>query len=621
MSYLFSEILPSLHALKSLRKSKLFVRWLTDYHGLQPSPEIFEGYRFAIRCCLNSFLDGISDDYVLKIKNDLLLERALHEMIPLHKIDNSCEKTVFLKRVNPFVKEIIRAKDFAELEMQISRFQKAVGSLFDQINKEYVSVNSKVGIKKSTAQNISLLNFMHTYMIQITGNGPVANFFNPMNVHWEKEDRMNYYLQGYKYAMQFFWFKFLGEKRFKNSSLVNLHLVDSWREYTYIVEGRTTDGFDFGKEFDLEKQNSVDSYFWRIKQEITDKLDAKYKLFVHQIDSVFKFHSSKYSKRLLFSQLLKSDGLKNPVSELAFKDKIRYILYWYPIEVVNVRETAMHFGNPSFNIMLAGTVALHKKEQSNLKKVVVAKFCHPHTENRNKIDYSYGILIDTISAAGHYNSGWVIYQNTCGNYSGFSGKEYKTTETLINSFRRAGKIELRELVIPLAKFQEFTVSAIKNSEEISILEQNKLVPELIQQSRAYCFELFVYYAHTRFYRDKSMTIDMNAKGKGGEKDIVLSNEEQVIIVECKLDPNTYHLYEVIEKIQQKLKDYPQKNKSFQLWFWYEPSTQNEIILKEHNIKSIIVPRHQGEPILKNVDLKRLKHIMQDYDIPIALEFN
>jgi hypothetical protein len=39
-----------------------------------------------------------------------------------------------------------------------------------------------------------------------------------------------------------------------------------------------------------------------------------------------------------------------------------------------------------------------------------------------------------------------------------------------------------------------------------------------------------------------------------------------------------------------------------------------MIFKERHIKPVIVSMPKGELILKNVDLKLLKFIMQDYDV-------
>ncbi|AEW01661.1 hypothetical protein A4D02_06560 [Niastella koreensis] len=616
MGYLFTQILPSLQTLRLLGNVTDFRKWLKNQYDIENSSQIFEGYLFAVRCCLNSFLDGISNDYQLKIKNDLLLERAIHEMIPLHKIANSCEKTVLLKRINPFVKKIIRAKDFSELEKEIKEFQRVVMIIFARINKKLVITKPKTSTKKSIAEKITLINFAHTYLIQINNNGPVGNFFNPMNATWEKENRKNYYLEGYKYALQYLWLRLLGSKRFNKSSLIRLHLVDSWREYKYNEENPPDNSIFFEREFDLEKQNNLDSYFWRIKQEIIDKLDAKYKLPVYEIESLLKFESRKYKKSFYFSKMLNAEGLEDPFPHLSPEDKILNRLYWYPIEVVNARESAIHFGIPSFNTMLAGTVSLHNEEVSNFKKIVIVKFIHPSSNDNNKNNYSYGILIDTQSAAGHYNSGWVIYQNACGDYSGFSGSEYKATEALIAKYKRARKIEIRVLVISLKNFQEFTDRYTKKQEQVSILDQNKLIPLIIQASRSYCFELFTYSLHVIFYKKRFSVISINTgkKSEGGEKDIILENDNEIKLIECKLNPNNQNWEEVIEKVRRKLADYPQKDKSYELWFWYEPSTQNEMILKERNIQWVSVSKTRGEPILKNVDLTQLKYIMQEYDI-------
>lgn len=612
MSYLFSQIFPAIHTLKILGNTNAFKNWLFKEHAIENNQQIFDGYVFAIGSCLNTLVEGLANDYQLKIKNDFLFERALHEVLPLHKIENSCEKTVLLKRITPYIKDILQSKSYIGLSKALNRFQNEITYRFNQVYTERISVNAKAGISKDTATKLSLVNFVHTYMVQINNNGPAANFLNPVFPKWINEERKQYCFKGYKYALQFVWYKLLSKKIYRGTSLTRMHLTDSWRTYKYIDNTEAQEPIIPDRRFIIEEQNCLDSYFWHIKNEITDKLEVKYGQILHTMDTCFRFNSGRYSKRKYFSDLLTPTTSDKP-SHLSFDDKIQEALYWYPFEIIDSENTSIHLGVPSFNTMLAGTVTLRNNRKSAFPNTIVVKFTHPNSGNENKNNYSYGILIDSKPAVGHHICGWVIYQNVCCDYSGFSGMEYMETEKLIHKYSQQGNIELRELYIPLHKFKELTEKNTNKTKVNGWDSLNKNMNNIIQKSRSYCFELFTYSVYLQNYKSKFDTVSLNTDKKNptGERDVVLQSETEVLLIECKLNPNNYDLKKEIEKVKSKLTEYKQQKKSCAFWFWYEPSTQNASLLKENNITYVVVGSPSQEPILKDVSLKQLRLIMSD----------
>jgi hypothetical protein len=621
MSLLISQVIPSLQIIKILGDTEKYEHWLNKMHPKKNSTELFEGFRFALNCCLNSFIDGLASDQLLGIKNDFLLDRAIAEIIPLHEIDNTCEKTILLKNIKSLVKAILKAKNYREIKENTNEFEQSVSSKFDHIIKENIFVSTKIKLNKETVLKLLLIDFVHTYLVQINNNGPTANFNNPLSPEWTKEERKNYYFEGYKYAIQFLWYELLGEEEFSKTHLSKIHAADSWRKYKYIEKEKSGNPAHdiFNKKFNLSEQNSFDSFFYWIKQEISAPLHKKYKFPLHTIDHLLYFSEVNYNKQLLFSDLLDSAKVKKTANMLSWSKKIKKLLYWYSFEIIDSDTSQIYLGTPSFNTMLAGTVTLHNPEESEFSKIIVAKFTHPLMKDGKKNDYSYGILIDTKSAAGYYSSGWVIYQNVCGDHSGFSGAEQKSTEKLILEYEKAEKIELRELTIGLFDFKEFTNQYTLDHTQISILEQNKLIPKIIQKSRAHLLELFTYYLCSKYYKGYNFDFNTDKKSEDGEKDVVAYNNDEVILIECKLNPQSYNMIEVLEKMRKKINTFSQKEKFCQLWFWYEPSMQNKVILDkavidDKSIEVIVLSNPRANPILKGVYLKQLKEIMQDYTI-------
>lgn len=621
MYWLTSHIIPSLQTLQIHGDTDAFISWMSEIHPDKNPEELYEGYWFSINCCLNSFVDGICGDKLLGIENDFLLNRALAEVIPLHQIKSTCEKTIFLKNLKPHVKSVLRARTYNGLTEKCKGFNEAIASRFEQIKKTNLVLSKKVGIDTTTTANkLLLIDYAHTFLVQINNNGPTANTRHPFNVQWTPKEKMKHYLIGYKYAIQFLWYQLLGPDEFNKTHLTGIHLADSWRKYKYIEKEKSEDPVRdiFNREFNLEEQTSFDSYFYWIQREITNPLHDQYGIAVHAIDDQFQFNPKGYNKQSLFGDLLDEKNIPQEDQKMGWPDQIKERLYWYPFEIVDTRVSQMHHGIPSFNTMLAGTVALHNPKESEFSKVIVAKFTHPHAGYKAKNDYSYGILVDTKSAAGHYSSGWVIYQNACGDYSGFYGSEHKSSEKLIAKYLRSGKIELRELSIPLKKFTEFTDEYVLDQEQLSILEENKLVEDIIQKSRSNLFELFTYYLCTKFYGDKyRVHFGTGKKTAEGEKDIVVENDQEVIVIECKLNPQNYDMNKVVEKLEKKVASYSQPMKSGQLWCWEELSSQNkqlldQSIIEDNPVKNIVVSEPKGEQILKGIDLKLLRFIMQDY---------
>lgn len=620
MSWLTSQIIPALQTIKLIGNVDAFTLWLRAVYPEIKQEKLFEGYRFSINCCLNSFVDGLSGDQLLGVENDFLLNRAIRENIPIHHIENSCDKTILLKNIKPYIKAIIKSNSYDELNTQLKEFNTEITSIFDYILNNNIYISPEIKIKKETAIKLLLIGYTKTFLIQINNNGPFANSLNPLSTSWTKNERKEYYFDGYKYAIQFLWHQLLGEAEFNKTHLKNIHLADSWRTYNYIEKDKSEDPkFDFlNQRFKLEEQTCFDSYLYWIIREVTDPLLSKYKIQTHSIDSHFQFSLENYKKEL-FDNLLDKNKI-NESNNLTWEDKIRKCLYWYSFEIVNSRETQMHYGIPSFNTMLAGTVTLHKPKESEFSRTIVVKFTHPHKDIK-KNDYSYGVLIDTKSAAGHYSSGWVIYQDACGDYSGLSGSQYKSSEKLIAKYLRTAKIELRELTIPLKDFEAFTNQYTKGHEQLSILEQNKLIPDIIQKSKALLFELFTYYVCSKspFYNDYEVKLSVDKKGiNNGEKDVVLIKENEVILIECKLNPQSYDIEKLIKKQEEKINTFPQLKKSYQFWFWEKLSIENKQILEQAKIAGnklsyIEVSNFDEYDILRGVDLKQLKFIMQDYN--------
>lgn len=613
MSTLSSQIIPSIETLSILGETVMFKKWINKHHSLIESDRLFQGYRFSLMCCINAFIEGICTEKLLDIQGDFLFDSAVGQLIPLHKIRSNSERATLLRNIKPHVKSISRAKGFNEIEQEAHKFLELVKPEIEAIKR---ACKLSIKVSREVAEELLMIDFTHTFLNQIKNNGPAANFLNPISNDQLKPELKDQYLYGYKFAIQFLWFQILGETKFQNTQLTKLHLSQSWSDYIYHKKP-TSEIEIFNRSFDLEKQTCFDSFFYWIQKEITDPLQKEFGFPIYQIDHHFHFQPENYNKTV-FSVLSKTENSEKSQSQLSIDERISETLYWYPMEIIRSREALIHHGIPSFNTMLAGTVALHDPDKSPFEQVIIAKFTHPHQKDKTKNDYSFGILVDSKSAAGHYSSGWVIYRDVCGDYSGFSRSELRECEHLISSYKKLNKIELRELNLSLEIFTEFTNRYTSDHKLESIIEQNKLIPDIMRKSKSRILELYTYYICSKAPCYSGYVIELNQDKKGlhgGEKDIVLKRDDEVIIIECKINLQNSNIPKLIEKLSAKVSSSNVNKKSGQIWTWEKLSSKSKRKLElaskvEFPISYVELDNPREHVILNGFNINELRHIFQ-----------
>ncbi len=607
MSYLTSYLLPSLQTLKYLEKVESFESWLKQSHPDVDEKELFPGYLFCIQCSMSTFFDALAYDELLKFKTDNTLSFAMKECIPLRKLQNESEKIILLKNLHTEVKMVTKSKSFNEIQIRLNRFNNRVTKLFDDFFDLYVYLTPKAISDKQAILKLDVIEFVHTHMTQISNiQAPIAYTGTLTDTYFPSKYQLNEGFMGYKYALQYLWHELLPADIYNGSSLINLHTADSWRTYIYeSSETPYTEEHDFfsRKQYILEKQTSLDSYYFRAYKEVVPLLESQH---YENSDKYYIIKTKAYNRKEHFKDFLGSSQLKDPFDDLTWKEKVTSRLYWQALQVIEGDKTGMHVGIPTFNIMLAGSIALLDSD-SEVKKIVVAKFTHPHTGNTVKNDYSYGIYIDS-QATGRNYCGWVVYLNACGDYSGFSGSEFKSAETLIKKYKKANKIELRELTIPIEEFEKVMAPNIKSAKELRNLSANQQVQDVLSRARGHLFELFIYWVHTTKQNDYKVHLNVD-KGKS-EKDIVLTKDDEVKIIECKLNPKNQNLKEVKDKLDKKLEDYSGRQVSYELWFWENVSEQSRQFLEKNKISFVEVQLRKHKH-LEGIDLSVLNHVMKD----------
>ncbi|MBL0047029.1 MAG: hypothetical protein IPP32_02890 [Bacteroidetes bacterium] len=638
MKWLLDRTIPTAKIFQIACTFDEFGAWLKKEHGKVINEEIFRGYKYFLDCAFSAIFDSIASDDSLGIKSDFLLSRALGKVVYVEKLPNSCEKTILLKNIYRLYKPISKSNSFVELKANALPFQRDVISIIEKIFSNCYSIKKSFKITKDSATELLLIDSLYILFNQIKNNGPVAYEGQLLKEWWPSKKERDTYLEGYKYTIQFVWHKVIGTTKYRKSSLKNIHQSDSWRDYVYNkphVENPKSQEDLFSnmmnKSFDLEKQTSFDSYFYRIQSEIIRPLEKKYNFFMERGVDVFQIHKAKFSKSFFENLLTKSDLTS---IDLSLEEELDMILYWYPVEIVNNETTAMHNGIPAFITLLAGTAALLNK-QREFDKVMVCKFIHPR-EEENGNDYSFGVLIDAKASAGHYSSGWMIFYDCCGDYSGFSGSEYNHAEAIIKKYQNkrllklaTKKVQKNEFKVYLAKYlskqkslppldtSDLKITYITEKGEIEVFEKLDAISELeqkknfISDSKGIILELISYYAATKYIKFNSyINKDWSIESGAGEMDVIIDNEKEALLIECKMNVNNHSADLIISKAKNKLlQKFPHKKHLIEIWSWLPVSNQNLATFINNNCNCYSLSTDRTLEFLNHLRLSKITSIL------------
>lgn len=607
---MLGNLIASIRILQMLTNIGAFEKWLKEQHNKDFDPKLFHGYKFFAECAFSEFFDYLGSEKVLGIEADFLFQRALGETLFIEKLPNTCEKVVFLKNIYSAYKPITKAKNSSSLRESMVHFQDHVLNSFDILIEKNLELSSVGGLTIDRVQQLILIENLYIHFSQVNNNGPVAYNGSLMKQFWLDTDRLQTSLDGYKYALQYVWRNVVDKEVFTTSNLKDLHMADSWKKYIYLKKKgkRSRNDMLFGSSFDLSVQTSLDSYFYRIREEIIHPLEESYQMKILNVPQWVHFKEKEYSKEI-FGNLLSNNGL--PEVKLTIKEELDLLFYWYPIEVFQSGQ--MHNGVSAFITSLAGMVTL-LESGSEAQKVMVRKFIHPFRKKKN--DYSYSIFIDSKASAGHYYSGWLLYFDCCSDYSGFSGSQYERAEEIIEKYK--DQIELIYKTIEKETFKEYISKYISSTEnayssEEQVLEQldnsstQRVESDKLGKARGIIVELLAYYMHSKYA--KANSIEWSTEKSDQEIDLRIEYQDTVTIIECKVNPNNYDLKEEYQKALGKLNKNKLPGKRFEFWFWHEPSQYNRQWLINEKINYTVLSNNcTANPFLERFDFSSIKYV-------------
>lgn len=639
--------------------------WVQKQHGQKLDASLFHGHKFFIECCMSAMFDYLATEKSLGIKSDFLFESAINKAKSLSDFPITCDRGILMHQVYRRYRAVLKSKNYHSLERNSKIW---FDEVMTPVLKHIKSLLTPTDITNSdNVWRLGLIERLYLWYNQVNNNGPAIYESTLMPSFWLKKDRLKAALHGYKYILQYLWLEVLGKETFENTSLVNLHAVDSWRDYNYEKYDGVDNPFFMNRNFIIEKQSSLDSYFYRAKDELIDPMKKEDGISIFEINDHFHFEERSIKKGSI-GALLSMEGIVDPAFSLTPESWIDVTLYWLEVEVQ--LPESLHNGIPALISLLVGTSVLHKrqaKKRRQFERVMVCKFVHPSSEGGN--DYSFGVLIDGSAATGHGYSGWNLYYDVCGDYSGYSGAEWKKVEEIILEYKSKGDLEIREYevdkkifrdhlarYIPLQRggvMSEFgdpelldeldsrahvvvningvdhkwadvkkaekeyfgenisEVDALSQRMEKESIRREKLEKNVIGKARGIILELLAFYVLHRQQKE-GFSIDWSVQNSGGEIDVLVSGPDSILLIECKMNLDNNNLSEIVEKANTKLEKFNTSNRTWELWLWHSPSELSRKELQEVGVKFKVVENGANQDsIFRGVNLKQIRAIMDD----------
>lgn len=576
-----------------------FRNWMKSEHGIKNVDDIFVGYKFFIESAIRTFLNTIIYNSSLDIEEDFVFYRARFTGVNISKIPNTCEKTILIKNIHERLRLIKKAKSWKELSKGLTRFKEIILDIFEKIFNDYVAVSPDINVTKEDALNYVTRFYAYIYLNDTSRFVPhgywVSILDNELNPDQYKKN-----FKGYKYSLQYVW-NVLLENKYYSTSIKNLHNSKDWS----IEEPDIFNAESEVKNPELTYDDVLDSYFGKIQTEIIEPLEKDLEIKIN-----FKkilYFKNKIPKHLL-NDLLKS--VREP--KLNEKEKLDFELLWYQIEFLDSSKSHIFNGVPAFTSMLAGTAEL-KRIFGEGEKAYICKFIHPDRSVKGN-DFSYGVLIEAFGSIGISDySGWVLFFDCCGDYSGFSGSEHAMAEMFIDKYRERNLLEVREMVIDKNNLKKYVADKIVSEKREEILfeldeeSKRRFEKDVIGEAKGLILELITYYSLSKNNYD---LVDWNIKMSPGQLDVIFEANSDFILVECKYNPRNMDLDNEIKKLKRKLASYKtNKNKKCEFWFWDRPSQITIEKLTNAGINyAVISELIKKDPNWRNKELDKLMFI-------------
>lgn len=515
-----------------------FREWLKNEHGIEDFGPVFEGYRFFMESAIRAFLNAVTLESALDVKEDFVFHRARFVGVPIVKVPNTCEKTLLLKHIVNQLREISRAQDAISLGSAVGGFDNAVFKPFFEAFEKYVLADNKAKISKDEALRLVTMFYAYIYLNDTSRQIPHGYWVSMMDNAVGRDYHSKNFL-GYKYCPQFLWSRLLGDQ-YRATSLVNMHRSAEW--------AIDDDDFDLEERRPRGDREDLDSYFVKVGDEIIRPLEQRLGL------------NLGFAKILYVEERVPTEEFRQllsplPEPQLSEGERLDFQLLWYSVELLDTSSTNIFSGVPAFISLLAGSAELVKRFSKGEDKALICKFVHPDRSVKGN-DFSYGVLISAAGTSGLADySGWMLFFDCCGDYSGFAGSEHAIAEAMIDVYKDRDEIEVHEMTIDKNRFKSYIAEKIVSGNrehveaELERESERRRERNIVSEARGLITELITYYTLSKSAQGK---VDWNLTQDGNQLDIVLEASDKVTLIECVLDPANMNADEETRKLRTKL---------------------------------------------------------------------
>jgi len=500
-----------------------FKEWLVAQRSRQATAQVFKGYVFGLGTLIRLLHMAIDFDFSLRLSENFTFSRARFYGTPIAEVPNSCQKAILLRNINKASRQLLGTKSWSQMEPNAKEFNEVVLAPFQQL-----SLVSKLRLPKITPDHATALNFiaqwhMHLFLHD-TRRGYPHGYRQPMLNDSLTSERLAEVFEGYKLTVQYLWFKLLGDG-FIHSITAEIHKAPDWKRF---------DGY------------------YRVAQH--ELIDPKEKLTGLYVGFNTLLVARPGAKRII-SKLLEPKVKEQP---LPLEKELQRKFLWYNVELVDA-SSAIFNGVIAFISVLNGAV-IFRQRIGNSNRLLVMRVKHPAggtIRGRPKFDYSYAILMEGHGSFGISDySGWLLFFDCCGDYSGFAGSQYAMAEKEIGQHRNQKTIEVHEITVAKDKFlklmQTKLLSTTKDIMQEAIQTRSNL-RSVENRLGAACGILLELLGMRHYYRTSTgpVRIEWSYERLDQEIDLIAGNDDSITFVECK-KPGISDPFEQVKKLKDKV---------------------------------------------------------------------
>ena len=616
-TYKFNDgLLVSFYMLEKSSKITKFSTWFKSRNKNVELEIILPGYAFLIVSIIRLFMIDLNSNNGFDLSEDEIYRRAVFKGVQLNDLPNSCEKTIFMKRIRMFEKNISGQKTWKGLETWVNKMIRDL-HYFKELIQKSIPLNEK--LDKESLLKVLAAKRTAIFLCDTSRNIPHSVNLAPF-VHGKiSEQYLEKTFPGYVYGLEFLWFSILGEVEFSNSFISNIHNVlsndfepknqklISEEELTLdrldrllksLFEAKNEDylGFKVKIRRGAPEENKklrathpsnkwlrLDTYFQKIIDEIVSPMEAALNINIWINDYlILKDYNKENLRSLLDKSAVSEPSYLSSNDKNSIGKRLDLDFLWYDLNVLE--GDSLFNGVPAFGTILLGSSNFAQRI-NNTEGMDVIIIKHPQGDGKN--NYSFAVLIPVMGSI-YDASGWVVAFNCATDYSGNGSSNLKYAKLFIKLSNNYVNVRAKEIPVDKDIFfkyiQEHSVSSVFEtivSKRNTGPDRRLNVRDLLSPIRGRLFELVVY---KWLNETKEMGICRSNMMIGNEEiDCIVQGKDVVNMYECKINSSESSIKQILRKRDELLKTH-ENVKPFLVVYNKIPTN----LINECNLKGIEV---------------------------------